>query len=59
MRYLGIIADLSTYRKDLDHLFQLCVTEMVNRAAKKLLTSELQQGRCYMVLMSLLLMLIL
>ena len=44
MRYLGLIAELSTCRTDLDHLFQVCVTEMINRAAKKLLANELHQG---------------
>ena len=44
MRYLGLIAELSTCRTDLNHLFQVCVTEMINRAAKKLLANELHQG---------------
>ena len=44
MRYLGLVAELSTCRKDLDHLHQLCITEMINRAAKKLLANELHQG---------------
>lgn len=44
MRYLGLIAELSTFRADLDHLFQVCVTEMINRVAKKLLANELHQG---------------
>ena len=49
MRYLGLIAELSTFRKDLDHLFQVCVTEMINRTAKKLLASELHQGTSYCI----------
>ena len=44
MRYLGLVAELSTCRTDLDHLFQLCITEMINRTAKKLLSNELHQG---------------
>ena len=46
MRYLGLVAELSTCRTDLDHLFQLCITEMMNRAARKLLANELHQGMC-------------
>ena len=46
MRYLGLVAELSTCRTDLDHLFQLCITEMINRTAKKLLSNELHQGMC-------------
>jgi len=44
MRYLGLIAELSACRTDLDHVFRLCVSEMVNRTAKKLLTNDLHQG---------------
>ena len=44
MRYLGLVAELSTCRRDLDHLYQLCITEMINRAARKLLANELHQG---------------
>lgn len=44
MRYLGLVAELSTCRKDLDHLYQLCITEMINRVARKMLANELHQG---------------
>ena len=59
MRYLGVVAELSTCRTDLDHLFRLCITEMLNRAAKKLLANELHQGMCDNTVCVLLLLLVL
>jgi len=44
MRYLGLIAELSVQRPNLDHLYRLCVIEMISRTAKRILQKDMQQG---------------
>ncbi|XP_065893122.1 clustered mitochondria protein homolog isoform X2 [Dysidea avara] len=49
MRYLGLIAELSVQRPNLDHLYRLCVIEMISRTVKRILQKDMQQASLHNV----------
>ena len=52
MRYLGLIAELSVQRPNLDHLYRLCVIEMISRTVKRILQKDMQQGSYSIIIIS-------